>query len=126
MLASPMTDSDNLSQMEAGELLLNVPIAPTSNNGSSISSNNINNSASHRRGKPDIAIVMSLLSFFVWLRLLQTMFYQSTLGQLDGFVKDLLCLFLVWIPSVTLTCFYFRSDDYQHPHHRRYLRSLGR
>ncbi len=127
MVASPitMTDSANLSQveshlslLEAGELLMNVPVPVVPNSG--------NISGSHLRSKPDIAIIMSLLSFLVWLRLLQTMFYQSSLGQLGGFVKELLCVFLVWIPSVTLTFFYFRSDDYQHQHQRRYFRSWGR
>jgi hypothetical protein len=127
---STMTDSGNLSLLEshpslleAGELLMN-PVPVVANNNNSGSSSSIN--AIHRRGKPDIAIFMSLLSFFVWLRLLQTMFYQSTLGQFGGIVKELLCVLLVWIPSVTLTCFYFRSDDYHHQHQRRYFRSWGR
>jgi hypothetical protein len=130
MMASTMTDSGNLSLLEshpslleAGELLMN-PVPVVANNNNSGGSSSIN--ASHRRGKPDIAIFLSLLSFFVWLRLLQTMFYQSTLGQFGGIVKELLCVFLVWIPSVTLTCFYFRSDDYHHQHQRRYFRSWGR
>ena len=127
MTTSPNTNSGNLSMaqeshhnpslMEAGELLLAAPVVPVPGS---------NGNTSHRRGKPDIAFIMSLLSFLVWLRLLQTMFYQSTLGQLGGFVKELLCVFLVWIPSVTLTCFYFRSDDHQPAYSRRYFRSWGR
>lgn len=101
------TDSGNLSiesqasLLEAGELLL----TPAQTN----------------RRKPDIGIIVSLLSFLVWLRLLQTMFYTSALGHLEGFIKEFLCVLLVWIPSITLTCFYFRSDDYQ-----RRFRNWGR
>ena len=101
------TDSGNLSiesqasLLDAGEILL----TPAQNN----------------RRKPDIGIIVSLLSFLVWLRLLQTMFYTSALGHLEGFIKEFLCVLLVWIPSITLTCFYFRSDDYQ-----RRFRNWGR
>lgn len=65
------------------------------------------------RRKPDIGVIVSILSFLVWLRLFQAMFYSSALGNLEGFVKELLMVLLVWIPSISLTCFYFRSDDYQ-------------
>ena len=123
-------DSGNLSLesqtalLEAGQLLLlssnnntsNINI--TSNNNAGGGGGGISNTTTtnnnNRRNKPDIGMVASLLSFLVWLRLLQTMFYQSALGNLEGwFLKEFLSILLVWIPSLMLTCFYFRSDDYQ-------------
>jgi hypothetical protein len=89
------------SLLEAGDLVLNTSASPAAA------------ADTPNRRKPDIGIVVSVISFLVWLRLFQTMFYQSVLGNLEGFIKEFLFILLVWIPSITLTCFYFRSDDYQ-------------
>mmetsp|Transcript_10798 Transcript_10798/g.15915 ORF Transcript_10798/g.15915 Transcript_10798/m.15915 type:complete len:268 (+) Transcript_10798:254-1057(+) len=63
--------------------------------------------------KPDIGIILSFIAFIVWIRLFQTMFYNSVLGHLEGPIRDIFMVLLVWIPSIMLTCFYYRSDYYQ-------------
>lgn len=63
--------------------------------------------------KPDIGIILSIIAFIVWIRLFQAMFYNSVLGHLEGFIRDIFVVLLVWIPSIMLTCFYYRSDFYQ-------------
>jgi hypothetical protein len=108
-----MVEASRDSLLEAGDLVLNTspPTAVDTPN---------------TRRKPDIGIVVSVISFMVWLRLFQTMFYQSVLGNLEGFVKEFLFVLLVWIPSITLTCFYFRSDDYQRRFRAAVVASGGR
>lgn len=108
----PPPNSGNLSLesrdslMEAGEMLTST--APSS--------------GTRRRHKADIVVVFSIISFLVWLRLFQAMFYSSVLGHLEGFAKDLLFILLVWVPSIMLTCFYFRSDNNQNLLNRLRLR----
>jgi hypothetical protein len=67
-----------------------------------------------RSRKPDIGILVSIISFIVWIRLFAAMFYNSGLSHLENeYVKETLFIALVWFPSFTLTFFYFRSEDYQ-------------